>query len=79
VLIHAPTKELSDLTVYFFGRGASQVREAEKQRRLWTEAQGGGTPKQTEVPTASKADWKAAGWSDAQIAQGVKEGKIKLN
>ena len=42
VLIHAPTKELSDLTTYFFGRGASQVKEAEKQRRLWTEAQGGG-------------------------------------
>jgi hypothetical protein len=32
----------------------------------------------TSVPTATRADWKASGWTDQQINQGVKEGKIKV-
>lgn len=65
-----------DLAPYIYG-----TSNIDKSLNTWDKAnnQGGGTPKQAEVPTASKADWKAAGWSDAQIAQGVKEGKIKLN
>jgi hypothetical protein len=30
------------------------------------------------VPTATKEQWKKAGWSDAQIDQGVKLGKISV-
>ena len=65
-----------DLAPYIYG-----TSNIDKSLNTWdaANAQGGGTPKQVEVPTASKGDWKAAGWSDAQIAQGVKEGKIKLN
>lgn len=65
-----------DLAPYIYG-----TSNIDKSLNTWDKAnnQGGGTTKQAEVPTASKADWKAAGWSDAQIAQGIKEGKIKLN
>lgn len=32
----------------------------------------------TKVPTATRAEWKTAGWTDQQINQGVQEGKIKV-
>jgi hypothetical protein len=30
------------------------------------------------IPSASRAEWKKSGWTDAQINQAVKEGKIKV-
>lgn len=30
------------------------------------------------IPSATRSEWKEAGWSDAQIKQGVKDGKIKV-
>lgn len=38
---------------------------------------GGGTTT-TAVRTATRAEWKAAGWTDQQINQGVQQGKIKV-
>lgn len=37
----------------------------------------GGTTAAT-VPTATRAEWKTAGWTDQQINQAAKEGKIKV-
>ena len=36
------------------------------------------TPANNNIPIGTRAEWKASGWSDAQIDQGVKQGKIKL-
>ena len=33
---------------------------------------------QTSVPTATKAEWKLAGWSDSDIKEGIKQGVIKV-
>jgi hypothetical protein len=35
-------------------------------------------PAAESVPSATKAEWRAAGWSDAQIDEAVKSGKIKV-
>jgi len=32
----------------------------------------------TTLPTATRAEWKASGWTDQQINQGVQQGKIKV-
>jgi hypothetical protein len=32
----------------------------------------------SKTPTATKAEWKKAGWTDAQINEAVKAGKIKV-
>jgi len=37
---------------------------------------GGGTT--STLPTATRAEWKASGWTDQQINQGVQQGKIKV-
>lgn len=38
------------------------------------------TPKvQSDIPSGSKSDFKAAGWTDSQIQLAVKAGKIKIN
>jgi hypothetical protein len=33
---------------------------------------------QASIPTATLKEWKAAGWSDADIKEGVKQGVIKV-
>ena len=35
-------------------------------------------PTNNSIPIGTRAEWKASGWSDAQIDKGVKQGKIKL-
>lgn len=60
-------------------RNWSSLEEAEKylkdayQRELGVS--GGGS----NVPSATRNEWKANGWSDAQIDAAVKQGKIKVN
>ena len=44
--------------------------------QLETLRSGGATT--TTVPTATRAEWKTAGWTDQQINQAAKEGKIKV-
>ena len=44
--------------------------------QLETLRSGGATA--TTVPTATRAEWKTAGWTDQQINQAAKEGKIKV-
>ena len=46
----------------------------ERARKMYI---GEAKPK-SDIPTYSKSDLKSNGWSDAQIAQAVKEGKIKV-
>jgi hypothetical protein len=36
------------------------------------------TPAKSNVLSGTRADWKKAGWSDAQINEGVKNGSIKV-
>lgn len=48
----------------------STYTEAERNRRV-----GGDN---NNIPTGTRAEWKAAGWSDAQINQGIREGSIKV-
>lgn len=41
----------------------------------------GSTPKSEQkasVPTATRAEWKAAGWTDSDINEGIKQGVIKV-
>lgn len=53
-------------------------------RDTWTKKMGKAraaaakTPAQSNVLSGSRADWKKAGWSDAQINEGVKNGSIKV-
>lgn len=44
----------------------STYTEAERNRRV------------NDIPTGTRAEFKAAGWSDAQINQGLREGSIKV-
>jgi hypothetical protein len=37
-----------------------------------------GASTQSSKPTGTRAEFKAAGWSDAQINQGIREGSIKV-
>jgi len=53
-------------------------------RDTWTKKMGKArsaaskTPAQSSVLSGTRADWKKAGWSDAQINEGVKNGSIKV-
>jgi hypothetical protein len=66
-----PNTSLTDYTTgrqMFYGQGLQNTERFQTK----------GKAKQSNVPSASKADWKANGWSEAQIKQAVKEGKIKV-
>lgn len=53
-------------------------------RDTWTKKMGKArsaaskTPSQSSVLSGTRADWKKAGWTDAQINEGVKNGSIKV-
>ena len=53
-------------------------------RDTWTKKMGKArsaaskTPAQSSVLSGTRADWKKAGWTDAQINEGVKNGSIKV-
>lgn len=65
-----------DLAQFIYGGQdiAKDQMKYEKARKMYL---AGTTPK-SDIPTYSKGDLKSNGWSDAQIAQAVKEGKIKV-
>lgn len=66
-----------DLAQFIYGGQdvAKAQMKYEKARKMYL---GGTTPK-SEVPSYNRKDLLANGWTDAQIAQAVKEGKIKVN
>jgi hypothetical protein len=72
--VKGPISSLDDVGS-FFGVGA---------RDTWTKKMGKArsaaskTPAQSSVLSGSRADWKKAGWTDAQINEGVKNGSIKV-
>ena len=55
------------------------LKKSKKLPATWSmgNAGGTGTPKAT-VPSGTNAQWKASGWSDAQIKEGVSKGIIKV-
>jgi hypothetical protein len=38
----------------------------------------GNAPENTTIPTATRSEWKAAGWSESDINEGIKQGVIKI-
>jgi hypothetical protein len=74
--VKGPISSLDDVGS-FFGVG---------NRDTWTKKMGKARsasktpaqPAQSNVLSGTKADWKKAGWSDAQINEGIKNGSIKV-
>jgi len=46
--------------------------------KLGSEVKGTSVEKIQTIPSASRSEWKAAGWTDAQINEQVEKGKIKV-
>ena len=66
---------VKDASKYLKVGNFKSVNELKDKARVFEEEQ----PKESNIPTYSKADLKANGWSDSQIQQAVKLGKIKVN
>jgi chorismate mutase len=65
-----------DASKYLGVGGFKDVNEMKDKARF---SQKDEQPKQSNIPTYSRADLKANGWNDSQIKQAVKLGKIKVN
>lgn len=72
-------KNPKQLSQYIYGgnNAASAQMNWEKARGMYLGGGQSSTPKSS-VPTATTSEWKANGWTDAQIKEAVKQGKIKL-
>jgi hypothetical protein len=72
-------KTPKDLAQYVYnGEPAETGLKWEKARKIAMSGSSKQSQKKSEIPSASKVEWKKAGWSDSQINQALKEGKIKV-
>lgn len=78
VSVISSPKGLAQYTVY--GKSpAEQETNYELGRTQYRRAKGlGGVPKQDNTPSATRAEWKKSGWTDAQINEAVRLKKIKV-
>jgi len=76
-IIKSP-KGLAQYTVY--GKSvAEQEANYELGRTQYRRSKGlDGAPKQDNIPSATRAEWKKSGWTDAQINEAVRLKKIKV-
>lgn len=74
-VIRTGIKELDQLRNYL---GMTSISTWEKQKKAFNEAGGRVSKPASDVPTGTRAEFKAAGWTEAQINQGIKEGSIKV-
>jgi len=73
----AVARKPKDLAQFIYG-GQDVAKSQMKYEKARTMYLSGTTPK-SEVPSYNREDLLANGWTEAQIAQAVKEGKIKVN
>jgi hypothetical protein len=58
--------------------GISSLQNWTKQKEAFNAAGGLVSKPASDIPTGTRAEFKAAGWTEAQINQGIKEGSIKV-
>jgi hypothetical protein len=77
VSVISSPKGLAQYTVY--GKSpAEQETNYELGRTQYRRAKGLDQPKKTNIPSATRAEWKKSGWTDAQINEAVRLKKIKV-
>jgi hypothetical protein len=78
VSVISSPKGLAQYTVY--GKSpAEQETNYELGRTQYRRSKGlDGAPKQDNIPSATRAEWKKSGWTDAQINEAVRLKKIKV-
>ena len=71
--VYGPISRLDDAGNFFGETNNTSWRKKLAKARVAAK-----TPAKSTIPSASRADWKKAGWTDAQINEAVKNGSIKV-
>lgn len=71
--VFGPISRLDDAGNFFGETNNTSWRKKLSKARVAAK-----TPAKSTIPSASRADWKKAGWTDAQINEAVKNGSIKV-
>ena len=79
VVNNTDTKPITNIDRLQEYLGISSLKNWKAQEAAFNAAKGGSTSKPaSDIPTGTRTEFKAAGWTDAQINQGIKEGSIKV-